>query len=72
MNEGVDAGRLGRIRAPTLLIWGRWDRMVPAGNAPEWQARIPGATVRIIDNAGHLLLDESAGARAAIADFLAA
>jgi pimeloyl-ACP methyl ester carboxylesterase len=72
MSEGLDAGRLGRIRAPTLLIWGKHDRMVPAGNAQEWQARIPGATVRITDNAGHLLLDESAGARAAIADFLAA
>jgi pimeloyl-ACP methyl ester carboxylesterase len=70
VSEGLDASRIGQIRAPTLLIWGKQDRMVPAGNAPEWQARIPGSTVRIIENAGHLLLDESREARAAIAEFL--
>jgi pimeloyl-ACP methyl ester carboxylesterase len=70
LSEGLDAGRLARIRAPTLLIWGKEDRMVLAGNAPEWQARIPGSTVRIIDHAGHLLLDESPAARAVIALFL--
>ncbi len=70
LSEGLDARRLARLRAPTLLIWGREDRMVPAGNAPEWQARIPGSTVRIINRAGHLLLDESPAARAAIAEFL--
>ncbi|HZF27192.1 MAG TPA: alpha/beta hydrolase [Steroidobacteraceae bacterium] len=70
LSEGLDASRLARIRAPTLLIWGKEDRMVPAGNAPQWQVRIPGSTVRIIDRAGHLLLDESPAARAALAEFL--
>jgi pimeloyl-ACP methyl ester carboxylesterase len=70
MSEGLDADRLARIRAPTLLIWGKEDRMMPAGNAPEWRARIPGSIVRIIDHAGHLLLDESPAARAVIAEFL--
>jgi pimeloyl-ACP methyl ester carboxylesterase len=70
LSEGLDARRLARLRAPTLLIWGRDDRMILAGNAPEWQVRIPGSTVRIIDRAGHLLLDESPAARAAIAEFL--
>ena len=70
LSEGLDARRLTRLRAPTLLIWGKEDRMVPAGNAQEWQARIPGSTVRIIDHAGHLLLDESPAARAVIAEFL--
>jgi pimeloyl-ACP methyl ester carboxylesterase len=71
LSEGLDAHRLARIRAPTLLIWGKEDRMVLAGNAPEWHVRIPGSTVRIIDRAGHLLLDESPAARAAVAEFLA-
>ena len=70
MSEGLEAHRLARIRAPTLLIWGKEDRMMPAGNAQEWLARIPGSIVRIIDHAGHLLLDESPAARAAIAEFL--
>lgn len=70
LSEGLDARRLTRIRAPTLLIWGKEDRMVPAGNAQEWRVRIPSSTVRVIDHAGHLLLDESPAARAAIAEFL--
>lgn len=70
LSAGLEAPRLKRIRAPTLLIWGKEDRMVPAGNAPEWQARIPGSSVRIIEDAGHLLLDESREARAVIAEFL--
>jgi pimeloyl-ACP methyl ester carboxylesterase len=70
LSEGLDARRLTRLCAPTFLIWGKEDRMMPAGNAPEWQARIPGLTVRIIDRAGHLLLDESPAARAALAEFL--
>jgi pimeloyl-ACP methyl ester carboxylesterase len=70
LSGGLDASRIGKVRAPTLLIWGKEDRMVPAGNAPEWQARIPGSTVRIIERAGHLLLDESREARAVIKEFL--
>lgn len=70
LSEGLDARKLARIRAPTLLVWGKEDRMVLAGNAREWQARIPGSTVRIIDHAGHLLLDESPAARVVIALFL--
>ncbi len=69
-SEGLDAHRLARISAPTLLIWGKEDRMVLAGNAQEWRVRIPGSIVRIIEHAGHLLLDESPAARAVIAKFL--
>jgi pimeloyl-ACP methyl ester carboxylesterase len=61
---------LDRIRSPTLIAWGSEDRMLPAGNAPAWQAAIAGSTVRIFERAGHLLLDESAAARAAVAQFL--
>jgi pimeloyl-ACP methyl ester carboxylesterase len=61
---------LHRIKAPTLLVWGQEDRIVPAGNVQAWQAAITGSTVRIFQGAGHLLLDESAAARAAVAQFL--
>jgi len=32
---------LGAIDAPTLLVWGDRDRLVPARVAEEWQARLP-------------------------------
>ena len=58
------------IPAPTLLLWGKEDRMVPAGNAQAWQAAVAGSTVKLFERAGHLLLDESAAARAAVMQFL--
>ena len=32
---------LGDIRAPTLLVWGKRDRLVPASVAEEWQRLLP-------------------------------
>jgi pimeloyl-ACP methyl ester carboxylesterase len=63
---------LQRMATPTLLIWGRHDRMMPVGNARAWQALIKNPTLKIIENAGHLLLDESAAACAAVAQFMSA
>jgi pimeloyl-ACP methyl ester carboxylesterase len=71
----INSERIGRwlhrVTLPTLVIWGRDDRILPAGLAALWGARLPNATVRIIDGAGHLLLDESPDARRVVADFLA-
>ncbi len=64
------ADSLDRVKSPTLIAWGSEDRMLPAGNARAWQAAIAGSTVKIFERAGHLLLDESAAARAAVAQFL--
>jgi pimeloyl-ACP methyl ester carboxylesterase len=32
---------LGLVGAPTLLVWGDRDRLVPAGVAEEWESRLP-------------------------------
>jgi len=45
--------RIHRVKAPTLLVWGREDRLVPPVYADEFTRRIPGARVQMIDNAGH-------------------
>ena len=50
--------RLHRISAPTLLLWGDADRANPVVYAEEWQRRIKGAEVRLIDG-GHMLAYES-------------
>jgi pimeloyl-ACP methyl ester carboxylesterase len=52
-NRGL-AGRLHRVSAPTLLIWGRDDGIVPLSYAADFQVRIPHARVEIIDSARHL------------------
>jgi pimeloyl-ACP methyl ester carboxylesterase len=50
--------RLKRIEAPTLVVHGREDRVVPVANAEILAERIPGAELRILDGAGHLYSTE--------------
>jgi pimeloyl-ACP methyl ester carboxylesterase len=46
--------RLHRVAAPTLIIWGQNDRVVPPAYGAEWQRRIPGSRLVIRQDAGHL------------------
>jgi pimeloyl-ACP methyl ester carboxylesterase len=51
---------LHRIAAPTLVISGGRDPIVPPVNARILGARIPDATVRVVPDTGHLLLMDRA------------
>ena len=44
---------LPRLRVPTLIVWGREDRIVPLESADLYQQTIPAARVDIIDRCGH-------------------
>jgi pimeloyl-ACP methyl ester carboxylesterase len=46
------AGRLHRIRVPTLVLWGAGDRVAPADYGRAYAARIPGARFELIEKAG--------------------
>jgi pimeloyl-ACP methyl ester carboxylesterase len=46
---------LGKIRVPTLIVWGRDDRIMPLECAQLYKAGIPGATLRVIDDCGHFV-----------------
>ena len=62
---------LHRIIAPTLVLSGADDPVVPSVNARILGARIPNATVHVVPDTGHLLLMEHAPQCAAlIAEFL--
>ncbi len=50
---------LQAIRAPTLLIWGEADAMIPIANAADYLKAIPGARVVRIPNTGHLPQEET-------------
>ena len=41
------------MTAPTLVVWGKEDRLVPPVYADEFTRRIPGARLHIVDGAGH-------------------
>lgn len=46
--------RLGRVRAPTLVLWGREDRLVPLVYGERYRDRIRGARLEVIERCGHL------------------
>jgi pimeloyl-ACP methyl ester carboxylesterase len=46
--------RIHRIAAPTLIVWGKADRIVAPAYAEEFAKRIGGAKTALIDEAGHL------------------
>jgi pimeloyl-ACP methyl ester carboxylesterase len=48
------AKRLHRITAPTLILWGHDDRLIPAVYAQEFGDRIANSRVEIIDQCGHV------------------
>jgi pimeloyl-ACP methyl ester carboxylesterase len=49
---------VGRITSPTLVIHGAEDRYVPAANAAALAGSIPGAKLRVVEGAGHLVFIE--------------
>jgi pimeloyl-ACP methyl ester carboxylesterase len=61
---------LHRISVPTLLLYGDKDRITPVQQAETWASLIPNATVRIVKDAGHLVLDEKPEAPQAVLEFL--
>jgi len=63
--------RLQQIAAPTLVIHGENDRLVPAENGKRIAARIPGAKLVLIPGASHIFTtDQPVLAQKAILDFL--
>jgi pimeloyl-ACP methyl ester carboxylesterase len=45
--------RIHGVKAPTLLIWGKEDRLVPPVYAGEFVRRLAGARVQTVEDAGH-------------------
>jgi pimeloyl-ACP methyl ester carboxylesterase len=50
---------LKRIAAPTLLIWGDQDAMIPITNAKDYLKALPAATLITIAGSGHLPHEEA-------------
>lgn len=81
MLDGPVANRLGRVRAPTLVLFGAGDKLIPnpflhpelstEAVAKQAEQALPNAEMQLIEKAGHLLVVERAEAfnRAAL-DFL--
>jgi pimeloyl-ACP methyl ester carboxylesterase len=53
---------LHRVNVPTHVIWGKGDRIIPPAYAEAFHRAIPGSTLTMISDAGHLPHVERAGA----------
>jgi pimeloyl-ACP methyl ester carboxylesterase len=63
--------RLAQITAPTLVIHGETDRLVPPANGKIIAERIPGAKLVVIPNASHIMsTDQPDAVHHAVLDFL--
>jgi pimeloyl-ACP methyl ester carboxylesterase len=58
--------RLHRVTAPTLVVRGARDTLVPAPHAETYAAEIPGARLEIVEGAAHLLPIEKPAELAAL------
>lgn len=54
MRNGLEPLPFERIRSPTLVVWGREDRILPASWAEEIARRIPGARAVVLEDCGHV------------------
>ncbi len=70
--QGFDAyDRLGGIKAPTLVVHGDADVLVPTANGRTLHERIPGSELAIIPGVGHMISWEKPAETArAITEFL--
>lgn len=72
--EDMLDGRLGAIKQPTLLIWGRQDGLSPLSPGGErFKREIPGSELIVIEECGHMpMIEKAAEFNAALLKFLAA
>jgi non-heme chloroperoxidase len=53
-----DTARLGEIKAPTLILWGEQDALLPREEQERRAAAIPDATLKVYPDTGHAVAGE--------------
>ena len=61
---------LHRIEAPTLLMWGEQDRMIPFANSADYLRDVPHATLAALPGVGHLPQEEAPETVGSLREFL--
>jgi pimeloyl-ACP methyl ester carboxylesterase len=56
--QGVDADRIRTVSVPTLVLWGRADRLMPVEWAERFHQDIAGSRLVILDGLGHVPQEE--------------
>lgn len=64
--------RLGAVRAPTLILWGRHDQLIDVSCVPVLEKGIAGSRAHIFEHVGHVpMVEDPKVTAAAMKDFLA-
>jgi pimeloyl-ACP methyl ester carboxylesterase len=64
--------RVSEIECPTLIVWGRNDRVVPVSSAEEYHRLIDRSRVEVFDDTGHVpMVERPARFNAVLGEFLA-
>ncbi len=69
MREGLyqdEVDRLGEIKQPTLIIWGKHDELIPIESAYKFKEAIPNSQLVVFDDLGHVPQEEDPKATAAV------
>jgi rifampin ADP-ribosylating transferase len=56
--EATPPTESGTVQAPTLILWGAQDVLLPRSSQEELAARIPGALLKVYPDTGHIVLWE--------------
>lgn len=64
MRDGALNDRLHEVRVPTLIIWGREDRVIDVSSVAALQSGIPHAQAVVLDDIGHVPMVEAPKATA--------
>jgi pimeloyl-ACP methyl ester carboxylesterase len=63
---------LHRIKLPSLILWGKDDKVMPAAYAARWRERLPDARLALIEQCGHVpQIEKLAETLGPLEDFLA-
>ena len=65
------AAKLPGLKVPTLILWGREDRLIPVSVAAWFNRQIPNSRIAILDGIGHIPMEEAPDrSLAPVLDFL--
>ena len=65
-------GRLGEIKKPTLIIWGKQDGLLKVADAEQFKREIAGSELVVFDQCGHVpMVEKAADFNKAVLTFLA-
>jgi pimeloyl-ACP methyl ester carboxylesterase len=56
--RGADSAQIATLRLPTLILWGRRDRLIPLAAGERFAAQIPGSRLVVFDTLGHVPQEE--------------